>query len=145
MAQDGLLGKKLEISITDENGNVLETFPEILKWSVEEITEEDKKYPLNENDEHRTVHQQGFKGSIEGQDINEAYDLIVDRKIERQRKTGETCKFMIFTTKIYADATIQKYKYPGVTFDGYSQSADGNNKPITNKINWQSKNRERIS
>lgn len=145
MAQDGLLGKKLEISITDENGNVLETFPEILKWSVEEITEEDKKYPLNENDEHRTVHQQGFKGSIEGQDINEAYDLIVDRKIERQRKTGETCKFMIFTTKIYADATIQKYKYQGVTFDGYSQSADGNNKPITNKINWQSKNRERIS
>lgn len=145
MAEDGLLGKKLEISITDENGNVLETFPEILKWSVEEITEEDKKYPLNEEDEYRTVHQQGFKGSIEGQEINEAYDRILDKKIEYQRKTGGTCKFAIYTTKIYKDGTVQKYKYPSVTFDGYSQSADGNNKPITNKMNWQSLNRIRIA
>ncbi len=145
MAEDGLLGKKLNIAITDEEGNVLETFPEILKWSVEEVTEEEKKYPLNEEDEYRLVQQLGFKGSIEGQDINEAYDLIVDQKIQYQRETGGTCKFAIFTTKIYKDGTVQKYKYPGVTFDGFSQSADGNNKAITNKLNWQSLNRERIS
>ncbi len=145
MAEDGLLGKKLRISITDQNGIVLETFPEILKWSVEEVTEESKKYPLNEEDEYRTVHQQGFKGTIEGEDINEAYDKIIDRKINFQRDTGGTCKFIIFTTKIYKDGTVQKYKYPGVTFDGFSQNADGNNKPLTNKINWQSLNRERIS
>ncbi len=144
MAEDGLLGKKLQIVITDANGTVLEKMPEMLKWNVEEITEEDKKYPLNEEDEWRTVHQQGFKGSIEGQEINEAYDKIVDMKIEHQRKTGGTLKFIIFTTKIYKDGTIQKYKYPSVTFDGYSQTADGNNKPMTNKINWQSINRERI-
>lgn len=144
MAEDGLLGKKLELSITDENGNVLETFPEFLKWSVEEITEEDKKYPLNEEDEYRTVHQQGFKGSFEGQEINQGYDKLVDKKIEYQRRTGGTCKFQIFTTKTYKDGTVQRYKYPGVTFDGYSQTVDGNNKPITNKINWQSLNRERI-
>lgn len=145
MAEDGLLGKKLEISITDENGNVLDTFPEILRWSVEEITEEDKKYPLNEEDEWRTVHQQGFRGSLEGQEINQAYDLIVDKKIEYQRRTGGTCKFAIFTTKVFKDGTIQKYKYPGVTFDGYHQTADGNNAPITNKIQWQSINRVKIS
>ena len=103
MAEDGLLGKKLQIVITDANGTVLEKMPEMLKWSVEEITEEDKKYPLNEEDEWRTVHQQGFKGSIEGQEINEAYDKIVDMKIEHQRKTGGTLKFIIFTTKIYKD------------------------------------------
>ena len=90
MAEDGLLGKKLNIAITDEEGNVLETFPEILKWSVEEVTEEEKKYPLNEEDEYRLVQQLGFKGSIEGQDINEAYDLIVDQKIRYQRETGGT-------------------------------------------------------
>lgn len=145
MAEDGLLGKKLNISITDENGVVLETFPELLKWTVEEVIEESKKYPLNEEDEYRTVHQQGFKGSIEGQDINEAYDKIVDRKIDFQRETGGTCKFEIFTTKIYKDGTVQKYKYPCVTFDGYNQSADGNNKPLQNKMNWQSLNRIRIS
>lgn len=142
--EDGLLGKKLQISITDDSGNVLQKFPEILKWSVEEITEESKKYPLNELDEHRTIHQQGFKGSIEGEDINEAYDTIVDKKIEFQDRTGGTCKFAIFTTKIYKDGTTQKYKYPNVTFDGFSQSADGNNKAITNKLNWQSTNRQRI-
>ena len=44
MAEDGLLGKKLQIVITDANGTVLEKMPEMLKWSVEEITEEDKKF-----------------------------------------------------------------------------------------------------
>lgn len=145
MAQDGLLGKKLIIAITDENGNSVEEFPEILKWSVEEITEDTKKYPLNEEDEHLTVHQQGFKGSIEGEEINQAYDKIVDKKIEFQRKTGGTFKFAIFTTKTYKSGTVQKYKYPDVIFTGFSQSADGNNKPITNKMGWQSKNRLKIS
>ena len=28
----------------------------------------------------------GFKGSIEGQEINEAYDKIVDMKIEHQKE-----------------------------------------------------------
>ncbi len=55
MAEDGLLGKKLQIVITDANGTVLEKMPEMLKWSVEEITEEDKKYPLNEEDEWREI------------------------------------------------------------------------------------------
>ncbi len=145
MAQDGLLGKKLIIAITDNKGNAIEEFPELLKWSVEEITEDSKKYPLNEEDEHLTVHQQGFKGSVEGEEINQAYDKIVDSKIKYQEETGGTLKFAIFTTKTYKDGTVQKYKYPDVIFTGFSQSADGNNKSLTNKMNWQSKNRQRIS
>ena len=58
MAEDGLLGKNYKSVITDANGTVLKKCLKCSKWSVEEITEEDKKYPLNEEDEYRTVHQQ---------------------------------------------------------------------------------------
>lgn len=145
MAQDGLLGKKLIIAITDSEGVVISETPEFLKWSVEEITDDSKKYPLNEMNEHLTVHQQGFKGSIEGEEINQAYDKIVDAKIQFQKDTGGTLKFAIHTTKTYKDGTVQKYVYPDVIFTGFSQTADGNNKALTNKMSWQSGNRRRIS
>lgn len=140
-AEDGLLGKKLVIAITDDTGKALEKTPEILKWSVEEITSEEKKYPLGEEIEHRQVLQNGWKGTIEGQAINSAYDDIVDKKVQFQEDTGGTLKFVIFTTETYKDATVRKYKYENVTFDGYKRSAEGNNKPITNNLNWHSTRR----
>lgn len=144
MAIDGLLGKKLIIAITDSEGTIIEETPEFLKWTVEEITADSKKYPLNEMHEHLTVHQQGFKGTVEGEEINRAYDKIVDAKIKYQQDTGGTLKFTIHTTKTYKDGTVQKYVYPDVIFSGYTQTADGNNKAITNKMSWQSGNRKAL-
>lgn len=141
MAQDGLLGKKLVIAVTDDQGTALDASPEILKWSVEEITEELKKSPIGEDHEHRQVIQNGWKGSIEGESANTAYDDIADKKAQYQRDTGGTLKFVIFTTETYRDGTIRKYKYEGVTFDGYKRSADGNNKAITNTLNWHAQDR----
>nr|WP_162306285.1 hypothetical protein [Brevibacillus laterosporus] len=46
MAEQGLLGKKLIIALTDSNGNVLKKTPEFLKWSEEEISTEEKKHPI---------------------------------------------------------------------------------------------------
>lgn len=140
-AEDGLLGKKLVIALTDGNGVALEKTPEILKWSAEEITSEEKKYPVGEEIEHRQVLQNGWKGTIEGQAVNTAYDDIVDKKIQYQEETGGTLNFVIFTSETYKDGTIRKYKYEGVTFDGYKRSADGNNKPVTNNLNWHSTRR----
>ncbi|OXM84761.1 hypothetical protein CF651_19055 [Paenibacillus rigui] len=142
-AQDGLLGKKLIIALTDENGAALEKTPEILKWSVEEITSEEKKNPIGEETEYRQVLQNGWKGTLEGQAVNTAYDDIVDKKIAHQEEKGGTLKFIIFTTETYKDGTVRKYKYSGVTFDGYKRSADGNNKPVTNNINWQAERRDK--
>jgi hypothetical protein len=141
MAQDGLLGKKLIIALTDDKGTALDQTPEILKWSVEEITSEEKKYPVGEEIEYRQVLQNGFKGTIEGQAVNTAYDDIVDKKVEHQTSVGGTLNFVIFTTETYKNGTVRKYKYENVTFDGYKRSADGNNKPITNNLNWHSTGR----
>lgn len=140
-AEDGLLGKKLVIALTDETGTALTKTPEILKWSVEEITTEEKKYPVGEEMEHRQVLQNGFKGTIEGQSVNTSYDDIVDKKVTYQATNGTTLRFVIFTTETYKDGTIRKYKYENVTFDGYKRSSDGNNKPITNNLNWHSTGR----
>jgi len=145
MAKDGLLGKKLVVALTDELGNVLEKTPEILKWSVEEITSEEKKNPIGEETEHRQVIQSGWKGSIEGQSVNTAYDDIVDKKNEYQEQNGGTLKFLIFTTETYKDGTVRKYKYEGVTFDGFKKSVDGNNKPFNNTLNWHAVKRSKIS
>ncbi|MDR6883022.1 hypothetical protein [Bacillus sp. 3255] len=141
MAQDALLGKKLVIALTDEKGAALTKSPEILKWSVEEITAEEKKSPIGEEEEYRQVIQNGFKGTLEGQAINTAMDDIVDAKIAHQQANGSTLSFVIFTTETYRDGTVRKYKYENVTFDGYKRSADGNNKPITNNLNWHSTGR----
>jgi len=143
MAQDALLGKKLIIALTDDNGVALEKTPEILKWSVEEITSEEKKNPIGEENEYRQVLQGGWKGTLEGQAINTAYDDIVDKKISYQENFGGTLQFIIFTTETYKDGTVRKYKYSGVTFDGYKRSADGNNKPVTNNLNWQAVRRDK--
>jgi hypothetical protein len=129
----------------DEKGNALEKSPEILKWSVEEITSEEKKYPIGEDVEHRQVLQNGWKGSIEGQSINTAYDDIVDSKNDYQEETGGTLRFAIFTTETYKDGTVRKYKYDDVTFDGYKKSADGNNKPMSNTLNWHSSKRKKVA
>lgn len=145
MARDGLLGKKLVIALADEQGNTLEKSPEILKWSVEEITTEEKKNPIGEENEHRQVLQNGWKGSIEGQSVNTAYDDIVDKKSDYQEQTGGTLKFLVFTTETYKDGVVRKYKYEEVTFDGYKKSVDGNNKPINNTLNWQASRRSRVS
>jgi hypothetical protein len=143
-AQDGLLGKKLVIALTDDQGNAVTTTPEILKWSAEEITQEEKKYPIGEEDEYRSVLQLGWKGTIEGQSVNTAYDDIVDQKQQYQDQTGGTLNFTIFTTETYQDGTIRKYKYEKVTFDGYKRSSDGNSKPITNTLNWHSTRRTKL-
>jgi hypothetical protein len=140
-AADGLLGKKLIISLTNDAGIAVEKTPEILKWSVEEITTEEKKYPVGEEIEHRQVLQNGFKGTIEGQAVNTAYDDIVDKKVTQQATNGGTLRFAIFTTETYKDGTVRKYKYENVTFDGYKRSSDGNNKPVTNNLNWHSTGR----
>ncbi|KKX52580.1 hypothetical protein X546_24455 [Brevibacillus borstelensis cifa_chp40] len=140
-AQAGLLGKKLVIAITDSDGRVLQKSPEILKWSEEEISSDEKKYPIGEEEEFRQVIQQGWKGSISGQDTNGAYDDIVDAKIKYQEETGDTLEFVIFTTRTYRDGTVKKYKFTGVTFDGYKADVDGNNKPVNNSINWQATKR----
>ena len=145
MAKDGLLGKKLVIAIVDEQGNALAQTPEILKWSVEEITNEEKKYPIGEEAEHRQVLQNGWKGSLEGQSVNTAYDDIVDKKNDYQDETGGTLKFAVFTMETYKDGTVRKYKYDEVTFDGYKKSADGNNKPLSNTLNWHSPKRKKVS
>jgi hypothetical protein len=142
--EDGLLGKKLYIVITDDDGEAISKSPEFLKWTVEEITEDQKKYPLNHMEEHLTVHQQGFKGTVEGEEINDAYDSIVDAKISFQEQTGGSLKFAIHTTKTYKDGTVQKYEYPDVIFSGFCQEADGNNKALTNKMRWQSGNRKKV-
>ncbi|WP_010502810.1 hypothetical protein [Paenibacillus elgii] len=141
MAQDGLLGKKLIIAFTDERGNALQKSPEILKWSVEEITSEEKKHPVGEDTEHRQVLQSGWKGTIEGQSPNTAYDDIVDLKQQYQDQFGGTLKFVIFTSETYKDGTVRKYKYEEVTFDGYKRSSDGGSKPITNNLNWHATRR----
>ncbi|MCG9966865.1 hypothetical protein L9W92_02170 [Pelotomaculum terephthalicicum JT] len=113
--------------------------------SVEEITTEEKKNPIGEETEHRQVLQNGWKGSIEGQSVNTAYDDIVDKKSNYQDQTGGTLKFLIFTTETYKDGTVRKYKYEEVTFDGYKKSVDGNNKPISNTLNWQAARRSKVS
>lgn len=145
MAQDGLLGKKLVIALADELGNTLEKSPEILKWSVEEITSEEKKYPIGEEIEHRQVLQSGWKGSIEGESVNTAYDDIIDKKNDYQEKNGGTLRWLIFTTETYKDGTVRKYKYEGVTFDGYKKSVDGNNKPLSNTLNWHAIKRSKVA
>ena len=145
MAEDGLLGKKLTIALVDEDGNQVGTqSPEILKFSVKERTDEDTKAPIGEDEEYTTQHQKGFEGSLEGQEINSWYDDVMEKRIEYQKKNGGTLKFAIFTTKIYKDGTVQKYKYPNVVFSGFEQSADGNSKPITNKVSWKSGNRIKL-
>jgi hypothetical protein len=144
MAQDGLLGKKLVIAITDDQGAAIAKSPEILKWSVEEITSEETKNPIGEESQHRQVLQTGWKGTIEGESPDTAYDDIVDQKIAYQEQNGGTLQFVIFTTETYKDGTIRKYKYSGVTFDGYKRSADGNNKPVTNSMNWQATRRDKL-
>lgn len=141
MARNPLLGKKLQIALTDQDGKTLEKSPDILKWSVEEITEENKAYPIGEDVEYRNVLQNGWKGSIDGEAVNTAYDDIVDAKIEYQEKYGGTLTFTIFTTETYADGTVRKYKYENVTFDGYKRSNDGNNKAVTNSLNWHATRR----
>lgn len=145
MAKDGLLGKKLVIALADEDGNTLEKSPEILKWSVEEITSEEKKYPIGEENEYRQVLQSGWKGSIEGESVNTAYDDIVDKKNDYQEQNGGTLRWLIFTTETYKDGTVRKYKYTEVTFDGYKRSVDGNNKPLTNTLNWHATKRVKVS
>jgi hypothetical protein len=145
MAQDGLLGKKLVIAITDQGGNALAKSPEILKWSVEEITQEEKKAPIGEESEYRHVLQMGWKGSLDGQSPSTAYYDIVDLKVKYQEDNGGTLKFVIFTTETYKDGTVRKYKYEEVTFDGYKKSADGNSKPITNNISWHATRRAKVS
>jgi hypothetical protein len=141
MAQDGILGKKLFIALTDELGNALQKTPEFLKWSVEQMTSEEKKNPLGEEYEHRHVLNTGWKGSVEGQSPDTAYDDLVDAISDYQEQTGGTLKFVIFTSETYRSGEVRKYKYEGVTFDGYKRSADGNNKPITNTLNWQATKR----
>ncbi|WP_027416209.1 hypothetical protein [Aneurinibacillus terranovensis] len=141
MAENGMLGKKLVIGLADSSGNVVAKAPEILKWSVEEITQEEKKYPIGEEDEYREVIQMGWKGTIEGQQTSTAMDDIADAKQQYQDQTGDTLSYIIFTSETYRDGTIRKYKYNNVTFDGFKKSADGNNKPITNSINWHSPRR----
>lgn len=145
MAQSGLLGKKLQIALTDKDGKTIAKSPEILKWSEEEVTEEQKKAPIGEEDEYRQVVQKGWKGSFEGQDTNGAYDDLVDMKQAYQDETGDTLEWVIFTTRTYRDGTVKKYKFLGVTFDGYKASVDGNDKPVQNSINWHAKRREKIS
>ncbi|MGF9909487.1 hypothetical protein [Brevibacillus porteri] len=139
--RNALMGKKLVIALTDFDGKALQKSPDILKWSTEEITEEDKVYPIGEETEYRNVLQTGWRGSIDGQSINTAYDDIVDAKIKYQEETGGTLHFAIFTTETYADGTVRKYKYENVTFDGYKRSNDGNNKPVTNALNWHATRR----
>ncbi|MCR8979475.1 hypothetical protein [Brevibacillus laterosporus] len=141
MAQAGLLGKKLVIAVTDSNGNVLKKSPEILKWSEEEITTEDKKHPIGEETEYRRNTIDGWKGSFSGQDTNGAYDDIVDARLKYQKETGDTLSFSIFTTRIYKDGTVKKYKFTDVTFDGYKADVDGGNKAINNSINWHATER----
>ena len=68
----------------------------------------------------------------------------MDKRIAHQKETGGTLKFAIYTTKIYKNGMVQKYKYPNVVFSGFEQSVDGNNKPITNKISWKSGNRIKL-
>lgn len=144
-AQDGLLGKKLTINIYDENGKKLQLAPEILKWSVEEITEEQKKHPIGEEHEHRNLAQMGYKGSIEGETPDTAYDDIMDLKENYQLENGGTLKFKINTREIYRDGTIREYEYNNVTFEGFKKSADGGNKPQTASLNWNASSRRRIS
>ncbi|QDX91069.1 hypothetical protein EEL32_00195 (plasmid) [Brevibacillus laterosporus] len=141
MAEAGLLGKKLVIALADDNGRVLEKSPEILKWSEEVITTEEKKAPIGEESEWRQVMHSGWKGSISGQDTNGAYDAIVDAQIKYQDETGDSLSFLIFTTRVYKDGTVKKYKFTDVTFDGYKADVDGNNKPINNSINWHATKR----
>ncbi|UED70694.1 hypothetical protein [Brevibacillus sp. HD3.3A] len=141
MAQAGLLGKKLVIAITDSDGNVLQKAPEILKWSEEQISTQEKKAPIGEETEHTVTIEQGWKGAISGQDTNGAYDDIVDAMIKYQEETGDTLKFVIFTTRTYKDGTVKKYKFVDVTFDGYKADVDGNNKPVNNSINWHATKR----
>lgn len=141
MAQDGVLGKKLIIALVTQDGKAIAKTPEILKWSTEEITSEEKKYPIGEEDEWRQVIHNGWKGSLEGQDTNGAYNALVDARLKHQEETGGTLEFTIFTTTTYANGDVNKYKYEGVTFDGFKESADGNNKAVTNSINWHAKRR----
>jgi hypothetical protein len=54
-------------------------------------------------------------------------------------------RFAIFTTETYKDGTVRKYKYDDVTFDGYKKSADGNNKPMSNTLNWHSSKRKKVA
>lgn len=145
MAQDGVLGKKLIIALTDSTGKAVAKAPEILKWSAEAISSEEKKYPLGEEAEHKQTIYSGWKGTLEGQDTNAAYNDLVDAMLKHQEDTGGTLTFTIFTTTTYKNGEVRKYKYEDVTFDGFKESADGNNKPITNSINWQAKRRVKIS
>lgn len=144
-AEDGILGKKLYISVTDQRGRILATIPEMLKWSVEEITEEQKKHPLGEEHEHRNLAQMGYKGSFEGENPNTAYDDIMDMKEKFQEDNGGTLKFSITTKEMYKDGTIREYKYDNVTFEGFKKNADGGSKPTTASINWNASTRKKIS
>lgn len=143
-AEDGILGKKLYINITDASGNILSTMPEMLKWNVEEITEEQKKHPIGEEFEHRNLAQMGFKGSFEGENPNTAYDDIMDLKDEYQKRCGGTLKFMIHTKEIYKNGDIREYRYNNVTFEGFKKTADGGNKPTTATINWNASSRTKV-
>jgi hypothetical protein len=154
-AEDGLLGKKLVISIVDQAGNdiqlkdgtgkLVSKSPEILKWNVEGIDNEEKKYPIGEDSEHRQVHYVGYQGTFEGQDINSWYSDVMDLIQDHYDKTGSTLQFVINTTKTYKDGMVRKHKYEKVTFNKFGESADGNNKPLQNKFSWHSPKRTRIS
>ncbi|MCI1696468.1 hypothetical protein [Aneurinibacillus aneurinilyticus] len=154
-AEDGILGKKLiisivdvegkEIELKDRNGKLVSKSPEILKWNVEGIDNEEKKYPIGEDTEHRQVHYVGYQGSIEGQDINSWYSDVMDLIQEHYDKTGSTLQFTFTTTKTYKDGMVRKHKYTNVTFNKFSESADGNNKPLQNKFSWHAQKRIQIS
>lgn len=139
--KDGLLGKDFSINYVLA-GRPLKLETE--KFNPKPKMEELKKHPLGEDSEHVQTLYKGWEIDAEGESVDRNNDLLFDAFYNAYLSKKPTPQMTIVTTEVYADGTVVKYQYTGITIASYEATNDGGDKPRKWKMKFHAKKREEI-
>lgn len=128
MAKDGLLGKDLTITYMRNGGVPFKIETE--KFDEEQKTEEKKKHPLGEANEHTRVVILGWELSVDGEITDTVIDDLINEFEQAYRNNTQLPALEVRTREVYADGTVRQWKYSsdgGVRFSGFKKTADKGN------------------